>query len=164
MPHIDSKDAPLYGPFAETTATGQSGWIDEQRQPLADRVYTMLDKLDGVRTFTYSIWRGNDPTSIIANRKTFDGPFIQAAGSSDAMTIEVRHLGDDNNMHLSVIGAKESPYEGSVSVSISQDHTRHVYENEVFTAEKAVKIFSDFASDKDLSIHYRLREINPAKR
>lgn len=57
---------------------------------------------------TYSIWRGADPTNIVGFREPANDYFIQAAGSADAMTVEVRLPGPDGEGHLYTVGRPES--------------------------------------------------------
>lgn len=150
----------LYGPFAETTPSGQSGWIDETRQTIAERVHTMLNKLDGQNTFTYSIWRGDDPTSIIATRHRVDHTFIQATGSVAAMKIEVQLTDKDGLTHFYGVGNKDVMSQKEVMLPIGAGHSVRVFENELFTAEQAADAFKEFYSNNTLSIAYSLRELD----
>lgn len=153
-------NTPTYGPFAETTPTGQSGWIDETRQPVIERVKTMLQSLDGSTRFTYSIWRGDDPHSIVATHRQYNDAFIQAAGSALAMTVEIRISGQDENMHLYVVGRASQDSQTSVTIPISAEHEVQVFEHEAFTAEEATSIFGEFYANETVSSENRLRELD----
>lgn len=152
-----------YGPFAETTPNGQSGWIDEDRQPLMERVVSMLHKLNGYDLFTYSIWLGDDQNSIVATPKEYSHSFIQAAGSSEAITVEVRLVGEDEQMHLYVIGKKAASTKNTLTIPISQERSVEIYENEVFTVEEATEIFNYYSLHENVSSTYSLRELDLSK-
>ena len=150
---------PTYGPFAETTPTGQSGWIDETREPAIERVKTMLNSLDASTRFTYSIWRGDDPYSIVATHRQYNDAFIQAAGSAQAMTVEIRISGEDENMHLYVVGRAGQDSQKRRAIPMSTEHEVQVFEHEVFTAEEAVSIFWEFYGNETAPASYELREL-----
>lgn len=153
-------NTPLYGPFAETTPTGQSGWIDEARQPIAERVRSMLESLDGKSRFTYSIWRGDDPRSIVATPRKYNHSFIQAAGSRQAMTVEIRITGEDEQMHLYVVGRAEQSSEATTPTPISAERAVRVHDNELFTARESAKLFVEFYEDETVPGSYTLRELD----
>lgn len=140
-------------------ADKQSGWIDENRTPVSERVRTMLNKLDGQITLTYSIWRGDDPTSIIATRNRLDYTFIQAAGSADRMTVEARLSGKNGTPHLYTIGQKNTFSEKEILLPIGAERSVPVLENEVFDAEEATHVFKEFYLHNTVSNAFTLREI-----
>lgn len=150
-----------YGPFAETTPRGQTGWIDERRRPVTEHVRAMLGRLDGAERFTYSIWRGTNPKSIVVTRQDVGHSFIQAAGSADAMTVEVRLPGADGDGHLYTIGRRQRvSSEEPVLVPIGSERAVRVLPDEVFTAEEAAEVFGQFIRAGGVDDPYVLRELD----
>ncbi|OIJ33781.1 hypothetical protein, partial [Microbacterium sp. LCT-H2] len=121
--------------------TGQMGWITENRRPVVDHLRLMLGRLDGVSEFTYSIWRGADPSSIIGFQKLLTDSFIQAAGSAHQITVEVRLPAPDGETHLYTVGRGE-PLDGTTTlIPISRTRAVRVFSDEMFTADEAAVIF-----------------------
>ena len=149
-----------YGPFAERTPRGQEGWIEEVFRPVPDTLRLRLAALDGLETFTYIIWRGSDPTSIVGFESKPGGSFIQAAGSADQMTVEVRLAGPDGESHLYAVGRAE-PVDGTTTlIPISQTRAVRVFSNEVFTADEAAVIFYTYYLTDAVAQPYILRELD----
>lgn len=149
-----------YGPFAETTPRGQTGWIDERRRPVTEHVRAMLGKLDGAERFTYCIWRGTNPESLIVTRRDVGDSFIQAAGSADVMTVEVRLPGADGRGQLYTVGLLQPASDESVLVPIGSERAVRVSLNEVFTAGEAAEVFDLFARTGGVDGAYSLRELD----
>lgn len=149
-----------YGPFAETTPRSQTGWIDDRRRPLRDHLRLMLGHLDGVQRYTYSIWRASDPQSIVVTPRDGTEAFIQAAGSAEAATVEVRLVDSDGAGHLYTVGRDETADGPSALVPINDTRAVRVSSNEVFTAEEAAAIFHAFSLTETISAPYRLRELD----
>jgi hypothetical protein len=120
----------------------------------------MLGKLDGNALCTYSIWRGTNPESIIVTRRDAGETFIQAAGSAEALTVEVRLIGEDGEGRLFTVG-KPQPADGpTVLLPISAERAVRVRSNEVFTAGEAAKIFADYYLTDAVAGTYTLRELD----
>jgi hypothetical protein len=150
----------LYGPFAEMIPSGLVGWIDVRDGPIIDQVRRMLGQLDGAGKYTYSIWRGPDPESIVVRRSDVGETFIQAAGSANAMTVEVRLLDAAGAGHLYTVGRRE-PVEGDgILVPISDERAVRVGSHEVFTADEAAAIFDHFYRTESVSDEFQLRELD----
>ncbi|MCK2031827.1 hypothetical protein [Microbacterium sp. KSW4-4] len=148
-----------YGPFAERTPRGQEGWIEEVFRPVPDTLRLRLEALDGLETFTYIIWRGSDPTSIVGFDSKPGGSFMQAAGSADQMTVEVRLAGPDGQTRLYTVGRPE-PADGTTLIPISQTRAVRVLSNEVFTANEAAVIFYTYYLTDAVAQPYVLRELD----
>lgn len=152
-----------YGPFAETTPRGQTGWIDERRRPISEHVRAVLGKLDGTSRFTYTVWRGSNPESIVVTHGDDAETFIQAAGSAEAMTVEVRLRGEDGDHHLYTIGRKQTAGAGTdetVLVPIGPDRSVRVLLREIFTADEAAEIFAAFTRTDTVPEVYARRELD----
>ncbi|MDH5135370.1 MULTISPECIES: hypothetical protein [unclassified Microbacterium] len=108
---------------------------------------------------TYSIWRGADPSSIIGFQQPLTDSFIQAAGSADQMTVEVRLPAPDGEPHLYTVGRPE-PADGTTLIPISQTRAVRVFSNEVFTADEAAVIFYTYYLTDAVAQPYVLRELD----
>lgn len=150
----------LYGPFAETTPSGQTGWFDDFRRPIPDHLRMMLGHLDGVENFTYVIWRGSNPESIIVTHKDPHESFMQAAGTAEAMTVEARLPGPDGNYHLYTVGHAEPADGPTVLMNINKSRAVRVNSNEVFTADEAAAIFYTYYLTESVAQPYVLRELD----
>lgn len=149
-----------YGPFAERTPRDQDGWIDEAFRTAADHLRLMLGSLDGDGKYTYIIWRGDDPTSIVGFGDQTSDSFLQAAGSADAMTVEVRLPGPDGESHLYTVGRPEPADASTTLIPISDDRAVRVFSNEIFTADEAAVIFYTYYLTDAVSQPYVLRELD----
>ncbi len=150
----------VYGPYAERTPRGQEGWIDEAFRTAAEHLRLMLGSVDGEEKFTYIIWRGDDPTSIVGFANETSDSFMQAAGSADEMTVEVRLPGPDGESHLYTVGRSE-PADGTTTlIPISADRAVRVFSNEVFTADEAALIFYTYYLTDTVAQPYVLRELD----
>lgn len=149
-----------YGPFAQTTPSGAEGWFDDHRRPIPDHLRLMLGHLDGEEKYTYSIWRGADPTSIVGFREPAHDSFMQAAGSAKGITVEVRLPGPDGESHLYTVGRPE-PSDGTTTlIPISDTRAVRAFSNEVFTPDEAAVIFYTYYLTDTVSQPYVLRELD----
>lgn len=148
-----------YGPYAETTPNGQTGWINETSRPVHEHFLSILNKLDGVEKYTYSIWRGTNIENIVVTRSDIGETFIQAAGSADAMTVEARLVADDGKAHLYTLG-KQPEEQATVLIPISSERSVQVFANEVFTASEAADIFNHYYLSDSVENRYLLRELD----
>lgn len=149
-----------YGPFAETSPSGLTGWIDERRRPLADHLRLVLGKLDAATKFTYTAWRGPDTGSIVVRREDVADAFIQAAGSAEAMTVEVRLPGNDGRARLYTLGRAARTGDRTVLVPISPDRAVRVLPEEIFTADQAAEVFTEFLRTGTVASVYTRRELD----
>ncbi len=129
-------------------------------RPIPDHLHMMLSYLDGESRFTYSIWRGADPSSTVGYREYATDSFIQAAGSAESMTVEVRLPDADGNGHLYTVGRAE-PADGTTTlIPISESRAVRVFSNEIFTADEAALIFYTYYLTDAVSQPYVLRELD----
>ncbi|MFJ2370353.1 hypothetical protein [Microbacterium sp. NPDC087665] len=152
-----------YGPFTEVASDGQKGWLTDDYRPIPEHLRRMLGFLDGEKEYTYAIWRGADPESIIGFREPAGDSFIQAAGGSAGITVEVRLPAPDGLSRLYTVGRPESTDGSSVLIPISDKRAVRVGVNEVFTADEAAEIFYKFYLSESVSEPYVLRELDLAQ-
>lgn len=153
----------LYGPFTQVTSSGQKGWLTDDYRPIPDQLRRMLGLLDAKRRYTYIIWRGADPTSIVGFREPATDSFIQAAGSADGVTVEVRLPGPDGESHLYTVGRSERADGTTTLIPISHDRAVRVFSNEVFSADEAARIFYTYYLTDTVSEPYVFRELDLAQ-
>lgn len=149
-----------YGPYAETTPRGQTGWLDGARRPLPDHLRLMLGHLDGVGKYTYSIWRATNPDSIIVTRKDAGDTFLQAAGSASAMTLEIRKPGSDGKGRLYTVGRGAATGETTILIPINDERAVRVFADEVFSADEAAAIFTQYCETGTLAEPFVFRELD----
>lgn len=88
---------------------------------------------------------------------------MQAAGSAEAMTVEVRLPGPDGESRLYTIGRPEPADGTTILVPISDTRAVRVFSNEVFTANEAAVIFYPYYLTDVVSQPYVLRELDLAQ-
>ncbi|KJQ53333.1 hypothetical protein [Microbacterium sp. SA39] len=149
-----------YGPYAETTPRGQTGWLDGARRPVPEHLRLMLGHLDGDGKYTYSIWRATNPESIIVTRKDAGDTFLQAAGSASAMTIEIRKPGPDGKGRLYTVGRDVATDKAAILIPINDKRAVRVSANEVFSADEAAAIFTKYHETGTLAEPFVFRELD----
>lgn len=150
----------LYGPFVQAANDGRIGWLADEHLSIPDRLRRTLEWLDARKDYTYQIWRGADPTDVDGFREPANDSFIQAAGSAEAMTVEVGFPGTDGEGHLYTVG-KPGPGDGATTlIPMSDDRAIRVFSNEIFTAAEAAEIFYMFYLTEAVSQPYVLRELD----
>lgn len=152
----------LYGPFVQAANDGRIGWLADEYLSIPDRLRRTLEWLDARKDYTYEIWRGADPTDVDGFREPANDSFIQAAGSADAMTVEVRLPGPDGESHLYTVGRPEPAEATTTLIPISDDRAVRVFSNEIFTADEAAVIFYTYYLTDAVSQPYVLRELDLA--
>lgn len=148
---------------AQQFTSGQMGWITGDRRPAPEHLRLMLRRLDAENEYTYAIWRGADPDSLVGFRDRASDSFMQAAGSADAMTVEARLPGPDGETRLYTVGRHE-PSDGTTTlIPLSDDRAVRVFSNEVFAADEAALIFYTYYLTDAVSQPYVLRELDLAQ-
>ncbi|MEV8249524.1 hypothetical protein AB0O87_01200 [Microbacterium sp. NPDC076768] len=145
---------------AQQFTSGQMGWITENRRPAPEHLRLMLRRLDSENEYTYAIWRGADPSSVIGFREPANESFMQAAGSADAMTVEVRLPGADGEGRLYTVGRPEPANGATTLIPISDKRAVRVFSNEIFTADEAAVIFYTYYLTDAVSQPHVLRELD----
>lgn len=152
-----------YGPFTEVISGTSKGWLTDEHRPIPDHFRRVLGLLDEEKWYTYSIWRGADPESIVGFRNPAGEPFVQAAGGADGITVEVRLLGPNGESRLYTIGRPEPADDSTTLIPISRTRAVRVRSNEVFTAHEAAEIFYTYYLTESVSEIYVLRELDVAQ-
>lgn len=152
----------MRAPFThgEQSPAGMQGWVTDGYRSIPDHLRLMLGHLNGDGKYTYIIWPGSDPSSTIGFRVPARDSFMQAAGSADAMTVEVRLPGPDGESHLYTVGRSEPADASTTLIPISDDRAVRVFSNEIFTADEAAVIFYTYYLTESVSQPYVLRELD----
>lgn len=140
------------------------GPLVDSVRPYPEQIAFSLNQLDGVKSWAYSLWRAPEGADLL-EEIPFSEEYMQAAGTSEAMTVEVRLLDAGGVARQYTLG-KQSEGElsaGQPTETISWDDGRRstkVYPHEVFTADEAAEIFYAFFLTDKVADGYLLRELN----
>lgn len=138
------------------------GVLDDTLGSYIDQIRYALVDLDGHSSWGYSIWRAPLDADLLEDIPESD-EYIQCAGSSDALTIEVRTLDSMGVAHQYAVG-KADPKPGEAPTEIIRwDEGRHsttVFPSEVFTADEAVEVFYGYFLNNQVAESYTLRELD----
>ncbi|MGO4205623.1 hypothetical protein AB4Z09_28600 [Rhodococcus sp. TAF43] len=125
-----------------------------------------LNRFDGLTRSTLTVSKvpeGRYFEDLSAEEKALmDQVYIQAAGSADAMSVEVRLLVGDT-YQLYVVGRPGARVgEPGIEIPFHEGRNRlHVYAGEVFTADEAAAIFFEWCRTGSVDPHlYQLREFD----
>ncbi|MGO2521103.1 MAG: hypothetical protein ACTH8F_13350 [Microbacterium sp.] len=145
---------------AEKSPSGQYGFVTDGYRPIPDQLRLMLGHLDGEEQYTYIIWRALNPGKGFVTPNDMTDSFMQAAGFSEGITVEVGIPGPDGERHLYTVGRPE-PVDGTKTlIPISDTRAVRVSSNEVFTADEAAVIFYTYYLTDTVSQPYVLRELD----
>lgn len=129
-------------------------------RPYPDQIRTSLNTLDGASGWAYSLWRV--PKGKDINDAPYSETFLQAAGSAEGMTIEMRTVETDGTPHHFVVGKPCTDPSAPLTRIISWAdgaHSTAVREGEVFTADEAAEIFYAYFLTDAVPISCTLREM-----
>jgi hypothetical protein len=108
----------------------------------------------GVATFNEYI------DSTVDSRGGWPHEYLQAAGSADAMTVDVTRREPDGKIHQYVLGREAVSGEPSVALTFRNGEiTTHVHSSEVFTAADAAPVFVRYLLENHFPAEFHLRVI-----
>lgn len=120
-----------------------------------------LALLDGVVRCSLSLWRL--PESVPFDRvdlAAWPQEYVQAAGSADGMTVEVRRLGEPGRRHYVVGRAVRDASGPPLEVVIPWNgFEARVYSSEVFSAAEAAEVFAQYYDTGQVPDTLRLRAL-----
>lgn len=92
-----------------------------------------------------------------------DEPFLQAAGTAEAMTIEWGRRRDDGSWSVATLGREgDSSDAPDVAIAFNADGVSLVHEHEMFDADEAAGVFKHFVRTGIPPAQYQLRELSLA--
>ena len=129
-------------------------------EPVPNKIAGFLDRLDGTTRFSVSLWALPVGTSFdCVNLHRWPERYLQAAGSRDRMTVELRRDGESGSRHFAI--GKSDTIEPEPSEEIRWDaHRTQIYQVEVFTAAEAVPLFLSYWQTNEVPRGYRLRALD----
>jgi hypothetical protein len=121
-------------------------------------VRRLVSLLDGSHRYSIVLWAlpPGVPFDRV-NHKSWPVEYIQAAGSSDRMLVEVRHLVDGAPQQTVVGRRNESP--GELGVVVWDQFRTEVWANELFTADEAGDLFAAYYATGSVPRSYALRPL-----
>lgn len=141
-------------PLFVATTVRMSRYLDPDPAEAESMLRAILTNLDGDAEYLLVVSRAPDGATTLDTPEY--NPFLmQAAGSSESMTIEVR-LPTMDGAPLFVIGRAEPPGELR-DLPLWDDNTADVYENEIFTADQAADVVLRYYRTETVTQPYRLR-------
>jgi len=129
--------------------------------PEIDQIRRLLAGLDGSDRYSLVLWRlpaGRQLDEADPDSKARE--YIQAAGSADRMTVEVRRL-TSHGPEQFVVGrtAPSSPSDPLIELRWS-GYTTQVYPSEVFDATEATDLFDSYRATDWIPSKYSLRRLD----
>jgi hypothetical protein len=147
-----------------THAVGINGktWMDLQgiEKGELDDIAKMLGRLDGTKTFSLILWKlptGKRLDETVAQRDATE--YIQAAGSADRMTVEVRRSVGGKFEHFVVGRAPRGENSGNKETIHWDGVKTIVAHNEVFSADEAAELFLSYYRTGWVPSSYVLRPL-----
>jgi hypothetical protein len=145
----------------ESNGFSRGPLIDSVR-PYREAIEFSLGRMNGSSFWAYSLWRAPEGAGLLDDIPVSD-EYVQSAGASDALTVEVRVVGDDGVARQFVVGKPGGVAKGSPSEVVTWDDGRHctyLYPHELFTAKEAAEVFYAYFVHDSVPAEYRLRELN----
>jgi hypothetical protein len=126
----------------------------------------LLSRFDGIQRSALTVSKvpeGRYYEDLSDDEKTaMSESYIQAAGSAQAMSVELRFLID--GVHRLFVIGRPGPRYGEPAVEIpffGGKHSLTVYSEEVFTADDAAQLFFEWATNGDIDhTKHHLREFD----
>jgi hypothetical protein len=114
--------------------------VTDSIRPIHDAIRYVLDQLDAVETYAYSLWALPPGKRLGEFDAQKVGTYLQCAGSAQRMTIEMRDDSQSPARHWTIgrpINATQSVASEEIEWS---DFNVFVFPNEVFDASEAAQI------------------------
>lgn len=119
-----------------------------------------LTRLDGAGFWGYSLWKFK-PGEVWPDVGSPD-EFLQSAGTSARMSIELRRIEDDGTAHQYAVGRPGTTHDGEPSEAVAWADNKglYAYPGEVYTAEQAAVVYLAYYDSGDVPAGYVLRELD----
>lgn len=147
--------------ITQQNGSSRSVLVDTVR-PFPDQIRFALGRMNGSSFWAWSLWRAPEGANLLESLP-FSDEYMQAAGSAEAMTVEVRLTDADGVERQYVVGKSAGDFSGAPSEPISWDDGRYsttVFPAEVFTADEAAEVFSAYFLTDRVPAQYHLRELD----
>lgn len=103
-------------------------------------------RMDGERLFAFILWAiPGDASFDDGGKAVLESPtYIQCAGRADALTVEMREIGEAGRIRHYVLG-RSAEVQGNCDITITwQRASTSIYHNEKWSAESAVGLFISY--------------------
>ena len=147
----------------EETNSSVSSILRDTYRPIADQVRRMLGLLDNDEQFAWQIWWCPDDADWMFNPKPveeqYSGSYLQAGGTAEKMSVELRRLEDDGEYRFYIVGRDHDlgqPLTETIDVQAAHE-PRHP--EELFTADQAAPVFMHYVEHQTVPDGYTLRLI-----
>lgn len=123
----------------------------------------MLGLLDDDERFAWRIWWCPDDADWMFNAEQveaeFDGSYLQAGGTAEKMSVELRRREDDSVYRFFVVGRDHDLSEQLTQTIDVQDAREPRHPAELFTADEAAPVFVHYVQQRSIPVGYTLRLI-----
>jgi hypothetical protein len=127
----------------------------ETFRPYPDQIRRMLGFLDNDEHFAWRMWWCPDHTNWARNPQRaeamFGGSYLQAGGTAERMSVELRRREDDGEFRFFIVGRDHDLGEPLTETIDVQDAHELRHPAELFTADEAAPLFE----------HYRVHQTVP---
>lgn len=134
-------------------------------RPIPAQIRRNLDQLDGDEDFAYLMYYVPDdagwPDAPNYDATKYVDTFMQSAGSSDAMTIEIKRKETDGEYHQYAVGRLGDASARTVEISFA-GNTLTVPSSEVFDASQAADVYYTYFQTRGIPQGLTLRELDLA--
>ena len=125
----------------------------------------MVDSLDGVRRYAWTLWRLPQGTPIdLLDTRVYPTQYLQLAGTRQRMTIEIRRDGSDGMEPGHYVVGRErggtGPADEAGEVIRWDKHSTVVRPSEVFTSDQALPVLVAYYQTDDVPPGHSLRAVH----
>jgi hypothetical protein len=132
-------------------------------RPMPDQVRRMLGLLDNDEQFAWQIWWCPDDADWMFNpapvEEQYSGSYLQAGGTAEKMSVELRRREDDGEYRFSIVGRDHDLSEPLTEIIDVQAAHEPRHPAELFTADQAAPVFMHYVEHQTVPDGYTLRLI-----
>lgn len=117
--------------------------LDDLLGPVDDQIRHRITRLDGTAWYAFSLWALPNGSDFAHLPEGWPEEYMQTAGAAAALTVEFRRIA--NGVAVQHVVGRDVRGEPQRAVEISWgEHTVPVFENEVLSAQEAIKLFLSY--------------------
>lgn len=148
----------------QETNSHMSSVLKDTFRPMPDHVQHMLGLLDDDEHFAWRIWWCPDDADWMFSPEKveaeFDGSYLQAGGTAEKMSVELRRREAEGEYRFYVIGRPHDLADPLTEVIDVQDAHEPRHPAELFTADQAAPVFTHYVVHQTVPDGYTLRLID----
>lgn len=148
----------------QETNSSISSVLKETFRPMQEQVRHMLGLLDDDEHFAWRIWWCPDDADWMFNPEKveaeFDAAYLQAGGTAEKVSVELRRREDDGEYRFYVVGRDHDLAEPLTDAIDVQDAHEPRHPAELFTADEAAPVFVHYVEQQKIPDGYALRLID----